>query len=239
MKILILLLSFAWINSSGQIAMASVRRVTPKNVCPGDSIKIDFMFGQPAGGNTLTTVYFTAYQPLATLWQGSYLQFYSMPKEHLASYGPTDSCVYMWVKIPLNYPAGTHSVMSNLPGQDNDFTITLPNITIPTHTVCLGQPFYFNPSGAISYTYSSGNMIIHPSVTNTYVISGTGASGCVASKTVTVNVIDCTVGIEEYELNETSKTYYDLQGNKTEKLYNTLIIEQSGNTRRKIIFTTM
>lgn len=42
------------------------------------------------------------------------------------------------------------------------------------------------------------------------------------------------VGLKEYQLNGLTPTYYDLQGNKTETLYNQLIIQQIGNTRKKV-----
>lgn len=232
MKKLVLL--FLWFNSFSQGVQVAVWRVTPKNVCPGDYVKIDFKFNQPAGNSTLTTAYFSAYQPLITLWQGNYTAFNSMPKETFSPLGSTDSCYYMYVQIPKSYPAGTHSIISNWSSSDNDFTITLPNISITSNSACIGQVFTFNPIGANSYTYSTGTNTIIPTITNTYVIRGTGSNGCVNSKTVTINAVDCTVGIEEHQLNGLIPTYYDLNGNKIEKLYNQLIIEQSGNTRKKV-----
>lgn len=39
---------------------------------------------------------------------------------------------------------------------------------------------------------------------------------------------------DEHSINPSIHMYYDLQGNQVDKRYNTLLIEQVGNTRRKI-----
>jgi len=73
-------------------------------------------------------------------------------------------------------------------------TITVNNkpvITIPNGTICSGQSFTLTPSGASTYTYSSGSPIVSPTVTSAYTVMGTSAQGCVsalsATSTVTVN----------------------------------------------------
>lgn len=64
-----------------------------------------------------------------------------------------------------------------------------PTISVNSGSICIGDSFTITPSGAISYTYSSINPIITPSVTNTYTITGEDALGCVSSvvNSITVN----------------------------------------------------
>lgn len=62
-----------------------------------------------------------------------------------------------------------------------------PIITASNGTICAGSSFTINPSGAASYTYSSGSAVVSPTTTTAYVI--TGANGnCTSTKNVTVTV---------------------------------------------------
>lgn len=64
-----------------------------------------------------------------------------------------------------------------------------PTISVNSGSICIGDSFTITPSGAISYTYSSINPIITPSITNTYTITGEDAVGCIGSvvNSITVN----------------------------------------------------
>lgn len=64
----------------------------------------------------------------------------------------------------------------------------LPNLSVNNGAVCAGEVFTLNPSGAISYSFSSGSATLSPATTNTYLISGSNAAGCVASIIATVQV---------------------------------------------------
>jgi N-acetylneuraminic acid mutarotase len=73
------------------------------------------------------------------------------------------------------------------------FTVSVnpsPTISANSGSICSGGTFTLNPSGAISYSYSSGSNIVSPSVTNTYSITGTSSLGCVSlsSAMVTISV---------------------------------------------------
>jgi hypothetical protein len=93
---------------------------------------------------------------------------------------PTASAVYSYVI------AGTSSLGCN---GTNVFTISvipLPTITLANgSSICLGQTFTLNPSGATTYTFSGGTSIVSPSVSTTYSVSGT-ASGCTSANSATV-----------------------------------------------------
>ena len=68
---------------------------------------------------------------------------------------------------------------------------TTPTISINSGSICIGNSFTLSPSGANSYTLSSGTAVVTPTTTTNYTITGSGGSGCLASKvnTVTVNGI--------------------------------------------------
>jgi hypothetical protein len=68
----------------------------------------------------------------------------------------------------------------------------LPNIILNIGEICSGQSFTIVPTGADSYTYSSGSSVVTPSTTTSYSVSGTNAlTGCTntAISTVTVNAL--------------------------------------------------
>jgi hypothetical protein len=68
-----------------------------------------------------------------------------------------------------------------------------PTITVNNGAICVGQSFTLIPSGANTYTFSSGNSTVSPTTSTTYSISGTNLSGCVtttpAISNVTVNAL--------------------------------------------------
>ena len=67
------------------------------------------------------------------------------------------------------------------------FVNTTPTITAANGTICAGSSFTMSPSGAGSYTYSSGSAVVAPTTSTTYVINGANGS-CVSTKNVTVTV---------------------------------------------------
>lgn len=64
--------------------------------------------------------------------------------------------------------------------------IPLPTITLASNSsICLGQTFTLNPSGAATYTFSGGTSVVSPSVSTIYSVAGT-ASGCTSANSATV-----------------------------------------------------
>lgn len=55
--------------------------------------------------------------------------------------------------------------------------------------ICPGTTIALNPSGATSYTYSSGSPVVSPPVATVYSVTGTSAYGCKSSNTATCSVI--------------------------------------------------
>ncbi|MBI2721104.1 MAG: PKD domain-containing protein [Bacteroidetes bacterium] len=64
-----------------------------------------------------------------------------------------------------------------------------PAITAPNGAICPGSTFTITPSGAVSYSYSSGSQFVSPSTTTSYTVTGSSAQGCSAVPAViTVSV---------------------------------------------------
>ena len=59
--------------------------------------------------------------------------------------------------------------------------LPLPSVSVNSGTICLGQSFTMNPSGASSYTFSGGSSVVGPTITTNYSVSGTSSAGCVSS----------------------------------------------------------
>jgi hypothetical protein len=69
---------------------------------------------------------------------------------------------------------------------------TTPTIAVNSGSICSGSSFTMIPSGASTYTYSSGSSIVTPTTTSTYTVSGTSLEGCIGldvTSTVTVNLV--------------------------------------------------
>lgn len=70
-------------------------------------------------------------------------------------------------------------------------TITVyptPTITLASGTICSGESFTLSPSGAISYTYSSGGPIVSPVTNTTYTVIGESIFGCISTQTAAVQI---------------------------------------------------
>ncbi len=99
-----------------------------------------------------------------------------------ASYTPTNTGVFTATVVGLNYSNGC----------TNQSTVTYtvnpsPTLSVSNGTICSGNSFTINPSGATSYSYSGGNAIVSPTATTIY--SVTGANGnCAQTKTLSVTV---------------------------------------------------
>lgn len=95
--------------------------------------------------------------------------------------------------------AGTYScVITNFLGCAVTVTTNVtvkatPTISVNSGSICAGSSFTLNPTGAVTYSYSSGSPIVNPTSTSSFVVTGTGSNGCVSTvgaiSTVTVNPI--------------------------------------------------
>ncbi len=67
------------------------------------------------------------------------------------------------------------------PGLITIIVFPLPVISANDGTVCAGKVFTMNPSGANTYTFSSGSSTVIPSANNSYTITGTSLQGCTSA----------------------------------------------------------
>jgi N-acetylneuraminic acid mutarotase len=80
------------------------------------------------------------------------------------SYSVTGTSIYGCVS--------TNTAVSNIT------VLTSPTVSVNSGTICAGQSFTMNPTGAISYTYSSGSAVVSPGSTTSYTVYGSASNGC-------------------------------------------------------------
>jgi hypothetical protein len=86
-----------------------------------------------------------------------------------------------------NYTVVGTSTAGCLSGNTATSNITvnpIPTISVNSGSICIGNSFLFIPSGANSYSYSSGSSIVSPTLTTSYSITGTSTAGCVSAVVV-------------------------------------------------------
>ncbi len=62
-----------------------------------------------------------------------------------------------------------------------------PTVSVANGTICSGNSFTLSPSGAASYSYSTGP-VVTPTANSNYTVTGSNASGCTNSVVATVSV---------------------------------------------------
>ena len=104
-------------------------------------------------------------------------------------------------------------VATNTAGCTSTKTISIlvnptPTITVNSGTICTGQSFTITPTGASTYTYSSGSSVVSPTLTTTYSVTGTNTLGCNSTSPALANVfVSLCTGIDELD-NNTSIVFY-------------------------------
>ena len=83
---------------------------------------------------------------------------------------------------------GTNGCVSAAAAVSSITVFALPTLTLNNGSICPGNSFTLNPSGASSYTYLNGGPVVNPGVTTTYSVTGTSSLGCPASNTVSAVV---------------------------------------------------
>lgn len=117
----------------------------------------------------------------------------------------------------------------------------LPNMIAlaSSNQVCIGETATLTATGANTYTWSSNNtflvgsqVIIMPTMSNTYVVTGTDNEGCESSQTVQLNINLCT-GLTE---NTHPNLLFNLYPNPTQ---NELVINFANESERVITITDL
>lgn len=63
-----------------------------------------------------------------------------------------------------------------------------PTVTANSGTICAGQSFTINPSGATSFSYTGGSAVVTPTTTTSYTVTGFDTPGCNGTAVSTVSV---------------------------------------------------
>jgi hypothetical protein len=73
----------------------------------------------------------------------------------------------------------------------NTSCLALPQVSVTSGVICNGSSFTMMPSGANTYTYSSGTVVVTPTTNTSYTVTGTDVNGCAnkAVSSVTVNTL--------------------------------------------------
>jgi hypothetical protein len=117
-----------------------------------------------------------------------------------------------------------------------------PIITVNNGTICSGQNFSINPTGANTYTIQGGNAVVSPSINTTYTVIGTSTAGCLsqafATSSLTVNpnpIITVNNGTicagQSFTINPTGANTYTIQGGNA-------VVSPSINTTYTVIGTS-
>jgi hypothetical protein len=122
----------------------------------------------------------------------------------------------------------------------NTTTVTVnanPTVTAVSNTsiLCVGQSATLTVSGASTYNWSTGatgnSIVVNPSATFSYSVTGTSSSGCQDSTSITQNVTVCT-GIETIKVgNTTSIAIFPNPNNGT------FVVDIKGNDGYTIVIT--
>ena len=80
----------------------------------------------------------------------------------------------------------------------------LPTVSVNSGVVCAGSTFTMVPTGANTYTFSSGNAVVTPTANSSYSVTGTNSLGCVSSNaaisTVSVNAAPAVTAVSNTTL---------------------------------------
>jgi hypothetical protein len=67
-------------------------------------------------------------------------------------------------------------------------TNSSPIISVNSGSICAGQSFTINPSGASTYTFTDGSAVVTPTINSSYTVTGTDANGCVSATSAVSSV---------------------------------------------------
>lgn len=64
----------------------------------------------------------------------------------------------------------------------------VPSVSVNSGSICAGESFTINPTGAVSYTIQGANAVVSPLASTIYTVIGAGAGGCVSANTASSSV---------------------------------------------------
>lgn len=73
----------------------------------------------------------------------------------------------------------------------------IPILVVNSGSICLGESFIITPTGANTYSISSGNFTVSPTITSSYTVGGTNTEGCNSPEVLSTVVVNDCVGVNE------------------------------------------
>jgi len=146
-----------------------------------------------AGCDSIMTIMITINSlPTVTAMSGAICigQSYTITPSGASTYTYSSGSAVVTPTATSNYTvAGTDGN-----GCENSTALTvtvnaLPTITVNSGTICAGQSFTMVPSGASTFTYSTGSAVVSPTINTNYTVVGTGTNGCVSVSSATANIV--------------------------------------------------
>lgn len=93
-----------------------------------------------------------------------------------ASVSPTSSATY-------SVYGSNGSCAATVPAIASVQVLARPTVSVNSGTICQGQSFTIQPSGAATYTVQNAGFVLSPSQSTVYFVTGTAANGCLSSNT--------------------------------------------------------
>ncbi|PBQ32694.1 hypothetical protein CNR22_13225 [Sphingobacteriaceae bacterium] len=112
---------------------------------------------------------------------------YTLTPSGASSYSFSSSSPVISPSVTSNYSVTGMSAEGCTSTNTAVTTITVnpsPTISISSGSICSGESFTLNPSGAMSYTFSNGYYIVSPSATTSYSVIGSNQFSCVSQQPV-------------------------------------------------------
>ncbi|MES2680897.1 MAG: SBBP repeat-containing protein [Bacteroidota bacterium] len=78
---------------------------------------------------------------------------------------------------------GTNNCVSGNTASAIVLVAVSPTLSVNSGSICSGQVFTLNPSGAGTYTVTGNSLNVSPIMTSTYLVTGTGTNNCAATNT--------------------------------------------------------
>ena len=196
-------------GTSGTYTMGALNGAGPFTVSPATSTNYTVAGASSLGcisSNTVTSSVTVFTLPIISVSNGTLCagSTYSIIPSGAANYtmtGPVSGTVF-----PVSPPASISytiagasnaGCVSASPATANLTVYALPSLSVNTGTMCFGKSFTLNPSGAANYTiqpnniFTSAPVIVSPTNTTVYTITGASSVGCLSAfpATSTVGVI--------------------------------------------------
>jgi hypothetical protein len=183
-------ITYTWSLPAGWTGSGSANTIT---LTPGSSGVFTLVAGNFCGVSPEQTVNVTVYpNPTVTINSGTMCsgQSFTLSGNGASTYTYSSGPVVS-PNFSSNYTVtGTSAQGCSARAVAGVTVYQTPTVLATSGAICFGQSYFIIANGAITYTYSGGQLV-SPTLTSTYTVTGTGAGGCLSASaaitTVTVH----------------------------------------------------